>query len=87
MVNITRNKKRTNAEKRGVLRILSASVRYIKSKVRSAYKKLVKKELNKTDNEVYNEEKLKRKSIGELKEIAKSRRIKNRGKLKKGFNY
>ena len=58
-------------------------VRYIKSKVKSVYKKLVKKEPKKTDNEVYNEEKLKRKSIGELKEIAKLRRIKNMGKLKK----
>ena len=35
---------------------------------------------------MYNEENLKRKSINELKEIAKLRRIKNRGKLKKeGF--
>ena len=83
MVNITRNKKRTNAKKRGILRILSAPVRYIKNKVKSVYKKLVKKEPKKTDNEVYNEERLKRKSIDELKEIAKLRRIKNRGKLKK----
>ena len=83
MVNINRNKKRTNAKKRGILGILSAPVRYIKSKAKSVYKKLVKKEPKKTDNEVYNEEKLKRKSIDELKEIAKLRRIKNRGKLKK----
>ena len=84
MVNITRNKKRTNAKKRGILRILSGLVRYIKSNVKSVYKKLVKKEPKKTpDNEVYNEEKLKRKSVDELKEIAKLRRIKNRGKLKK----
>ena len=82
MVNITRNKKRSNAKKRGILRILSAPVRYIKNKVKSVYKKLVKKEPKKTD-EVYNEERLKRKSIGELKEIAKLRRIKNMGKLKK----
>ena len=32
---------------------------------------------------MHNEENLKRKSINELKEIAKLRRIKNRGKLKK----
>ena len=83
MVNITRNKKRTNAKKRGILRILSAPVRYIKNKVKSVYKKLVKKEPKKTDNEVYNEERLKRKSIGKLKEIAKLRRIKNMCKLKK----
>ena len=53
------------------------------SNIKSIYKKLVKNEPKKTDNEVYNEEKLKRKSIDELKEIAKLRRIKNRGKLKK----
>ena len=81
MVNITRNKKRTNAKKRSILRILSPPVRYIKSKVKSVYKKLVEKP-KKTDNEVYNEENLKRKSIGELKEIAKLRRIKNMSKLK-----
>ena len=56
-------------------------------KVKNVYKKLVKKQ-KKIDNEVYNEEKLNRKSIVELKEIAKLRRIKNMGKLKKrGFNY
>ena len=43
MVNISRNKKRTNRKKRGTLRILSAPVRYIKSKVKNVYKKLVKK--------------------------------------------
>ena len=87
MVNISRNKKRTNTKKRGTLRILSAPVRYIKSKVKNVYKKIVKKH-KKTDNEVYNEEKLNRKSIVELKEIAKLRRIENMGKFKKrGFNY
>ena len=85
MVRLTRsNKSSTNAKKRGILRLLSAPARYIKRKVKSIYKKLVKKEpKKKTDNEVYNEEKLKRKSIDELKEIAKLRRITNRGKLKK----
>ena len=84
MARLTRNKNNTNAKKRGILRLLSAPARYIKRKVKSIYKKLVKKEpKKKTDNEVYNEEKLKRKSIDELKEIAKLRRIKNRGKLKK----
>ena len=42
MVNITRNKKPTNAKKRSILRVLSAPVRYIKSEVKSVYKKLVK---------------------------------------------
>ena len=43
MVNITRNKKRSNANNRSILRVLSAPVRYIKSKVKSVYKNLVKK--------------------------------------------
>ena len=43
----------------------------------------MKKEPRKTAKVVYNEEHLKRKSIDELKEIAKLRGIKNRGKLKK----
>ena len=42
-----------------------------------------KKAPNILEIEVHNEENLKRKSIDELKEIAKLRRIKNRGKLKK----
>ena len=50
----------------------------------SAYKKLAKKEPRKTAKVVYNEETLKRKSIDELKEIARLRGIKNRGKLKEG---
>ena len=49
----------------------------------SAYKKLVKKKPRKTTKVVYNEETLKRRSIDELKEIAKLRGIKNRSKLKK----
>ena len=69
--------------KSGILRLLSAPVRYIKCKIESAYKKLVKKEPRKTAKVVYNEEHLKRKSIDELKQIAKLRGIKNRGKLKK----
>ena len=40
----------------------------------------MKKE-KKSDNVVYSEEVLKRKSINELKEIARLRRITNRGKL------
>ena len=43
----------------------------------------MKKEPRKTAKVVYNEEMLKRKSIDELKEIAKLRGIKNKGKLKK----
>ena len=69
--------------KRGILRLLSAPVRYIKHRVESIYKKLVEKEQKRTVNEVYNEKKLKRKSVDELKEIAKLKRIKNSGKLKK----
>ena len=69
--------------KGGILRLLSAPVRHVKHKVKSVYTKLVKKQPKKTDNEVYNEEKLKRKSTDELREIAKLRGIKNRGKLKK----
>ena len=66
MVRLTKsNKNPTNAKKRGILRLLSAPARYIKCKVVSTYKRLVKKEPKKTDNE----EKLKRKSIDELKEI------------------
>ena len=49
----------------------------------SAYKKLVKKASNILENEIHNEEYLKKKSIDELKEIGKLRKIKNRGKLKK----
>ena len=60
-------------------------MRYIKSQVKSGYKKLVKKQPKKTDNKVYNEENLKRKSIDKLKDIAKLRRIKSSGKLKKGL--
>ena len=57
--------------------------RYVKHKIESAYKILVKKEPKKTAKVSYHEETLKRKSIDELKEIAKLRGIKNRGKLKK----
>ena len=45
--------------------------------------KISKKRTKKTANEVYNKEKLKRKSIDELKKIAKLGRIQSRGKLKK----
>ena len=53
----------------------------ILKKSKECLQKISKKNKKKTENEVYSEEKLKRKSIGELKEIAKLRRIKNRGKL------
>ena len=36
-----------NPKKRGILRVLSAPVRYINSKVKSVYKKLVEKESEK----------------------------------------
>ena len=79
MVRLTGIKKGTNAKKRGLLRLLSDPVRYVKRKIESAYKRLVKKEPRKTTKLVYNEEMLKIKSIVELKEIAKLRGIKNRG--------
>ena len=48
MVRLTRNNKNsTNAKKRGILRLLSAPVRYIKCKEKSIYKNLVKKEQKK----------------------------------------
>ena len=53
--------------------LLSAPARYIKCKIESAYKTLVKKESKKTFKATYNEETLKRKSIDESKEIAKQR--------------
>ena len=44
MVRLTRNTKNsTNAKKRSILRLLSAPAKYIKSKVKSIYKKLLKK--------------------------------------------
>ena len=70
-------------KKRSILRLLSAPSRYVKRKIVRAYKKVAKKEQKKPDNVVDDEEVLKRKSIDELKEIAKLQRIKNRGKLKK----
>ena len=90
MVSLTRNENNTNAKKGGLLRLLSAPGRYIKCKVKRIYKKLVKKEPKKAfkvpnilKNELYDEEKLQKKSIDELKEIAKLRWIENRGKSKK----
>ena len=66
---LTRIKKGTNpaanAKKRGIITLLSAPARYIKCKIESAYKKLVKKESKKTFKATYNEETLKRKSIDE----------------------
>ena len=69
-------------QERGILRLLSAPARYIKCKINSIYKKLMKKE-PKAPNILENEETLKRKSIDELKKNAKLREIKNRSKLKK----
>ena len=65
MVNLTRKKNCTNTRKRGILRLLSAPARYIKRKVKSIYRKLVKKQQQKTtkgpnisENEVNSVEKL-----------------------------
>ena len=67
MVRRTRNVNKTNAKKRGILRLLSAPGRYIKRKVKSIYKNLAKKRTKKTvnipnilENEVNNAEKLKK---------------------------
>ena len=72
-------------QKKRHCKALKCPFRYIKRKIESAYKKLVKKEPRKTAKVVYNKETLKRKSINESKEIAQLRGIKNRGKLKKGL--
>ena len=76
MVRLTRIKKgantstntSANTKKKGIFRLLSGPARYIKRKIETAYKKLVKKEPKKTfkdpnilENEVYNEENLKKK--------------------------
>ena len=44
MVNLTRKKNSTNTKKRGILRLLNAPARYIKHKVKSVYRKLVKEQ-------------------------------------------
>ena len=72
MVKLTRIKKLTNissnAKKRGILRLLSAPVKYVKRKIENAYRRLVKRGPKKSTKVVYNEEMLYRKSIDELKE-------------------
>ena len=85
-----RNEKNTNTKKRRILELLSVTGRYIMSKVKSIYKKLMKKEpkkpakiLNILEKEVNEAEMLQRKSIDELKEIARLKRIKKRDKLRK----
>ena len=86
MVRLTTKEKSTNTKKRSILRLF----RYIKRKLRSIYRKLVKKEPKRTDkipnileNDVNNADKLQKKSIDELKEIAKLIKIKNVDKLTK----
>ena len=44
MVNLTRKENSANTKKRCILRLLSAPARYMKCKVKSVYRKLVKKE-------------------------------------------
>ena len=82
--------RKTPTQKRKILELLSAPGRYIMSKVKSIYKKLMKKEpkkpakiLNILEKEVNEAEMLQRKSIDELKEIARLKRIKNEHKLRK----
>ena len=89
MVKILEMKKHQH-KKRRILEVLSAPSRYIMSKVKSIYKKLMKKEpkkpakiLNILEKEVNEAEMLQRKSIDELKEIARLKRIKNEHKLRK----
>ena len=48
MVHLTRKENNINTKKRGILRILSAPGRYLKHKVKSICRKLVKKEPRKT---------------------------------------
>ena len=89
MVKILEMKKHQH-KKRRILEVLSAPSRYIMSKVKSIYKKLMKKEpkkpakiLNILEKEINEAEMLQRKSIDELKEIARLKRIKNSDKLRK----
>ena len=63
-------------QKRGILRLLSALGRYISRKVKSIYKKLMKKEPKKTDNDVNNVQKLQNKSIHELKGLLNCEELK-----------
>ena len=86
MVKLTRKENNTNTKKEAFYDYylwLSVPGRYISRKVKSIYKKLMKKEPKKTDNGGNNVEKLQNKLIDELKGIVKLRRIKNRDKLKK----
>ena len=88
MVKLTRKEKNTNTKKWCILCLLSVPGSYISHKVKSIYKELMKKEPKKTDNGVNSVKKLQNKSIDELKEITRLRRIENRDKLKKRrFNY
>ena len=86
MVTLTRKENDINTKKR----LLSSPGRYIKCNVKSIYRKLVKKDPQKTvkipnilENEINNVEKLQKKSIDEFKEIVRLRRIKNRDKSTK----
>ena len=63
-------------QKRGILRLLSAPGRYVIRKVKSIYKKLMKKEPKKTDNDVNNVQKLQNKSIDELKGLLNCEELK-----------
>ena len=63
-------------QKRGILRLLSALGRYISRKVKSIYKKLMKKEPKKTDNDVNNVQKLQNISIDELKGLLNCEELK-----------
>ena len=52
MAKLIRKENNANTKIRSILRLLSAPARYIKCKVNSIYKKLVKKEPKKPDNGV-----------------------------------
>ena len=74
-------RKQYQCKKISIFGLLCAPGRYIIHKVESIYKKSMKEEPNILENEVSNVEKKQNKSIDELREIARLRRIKNRGKL------
>ena len=60
MAKLSKRKNNTNAKKTGILRVLTAPVRYIKCKIRTIYEKISKKRTKKTVNEVYNQKNLKK---------------------------
>ena len=95
MIELTREENNLIAERRGIKKhqnmstkkLINTLNRYDSKRKTSKLSKIglgkVPKMPNISENEVNNAEKLQRKSIDELKEIARLRRIKNRAKLTK----